>query len=61
MPQKIKRSYIDSLIRQNREMRNLLETWPAREVMMDYEKEWNERREHFLAENTEPHEKRERD
>ncbi len=29
-------------------MRQLLDEWPAREIMMDYEKAWNERREALL-------------
>ena len=37
------------LLEQNRQMRRLLEEWPAREIMMDYEKGWNEQREQFLA------------
>ncbi len=48
---KIKRSDLEEIIRQNRTMRTLLESWPAREIMMDYEKSWDERRRIFLDEN----------
>ena len=50
----ITKSQIRELIRQNREMRALLECWPQRELMMDYEKSWNERRNEFLNENKFP-------
>ena len=30
-------------------MRDLLEAWLTREIMMDFEKEWNQRREDFLS------------
>ena len=45
---KIKRTVVLELYRQNQIMREILDDWPAREIMMDYEKEWNERREEFL-------------
>lgn len=50
---RIKRSTIERLIEQNRAMRELLLAWPAREIMMDYEKEWNEQRQNFLDQNPE--------
>lgn len=50
---RIKRSTVTTLIEQNRAMRELLESWPAREIMMDYEKEWNERRQRFLERSPE--------
>jgi len=50
----ITKSQIKELIRQNKEMRRILESWPAREVMMDYEKSWNEIRKEFLEENDFP-------
>jgi hypothetical protein len=48
---KIKREVIVELLRQNAAMRKLIEDWPAREIMMDYEKEWNEQRLEFLRVN----------
>lgn len=48
MAGKIKKSTIAELVKQNRELRACLEAWPAREIMMDYEKEWNERRQRAL-------------
>jgi hypothetical protein len=45
---KIKREVILELLRQNAAMRKLIEDWPPREIMMDYEKEWNEQRLEFL-------------
>ena len=45
---RIRRTTVLELIRQNQIMREILESWPAREIMMDYEKEWNEDRESFL-------------
>ncbi|MDH5655385.1 MAG: hypothetical protein OEZ34_05725 [Spirochaetia bacterium] len=42
------------MIRQNKKMRKILECWPAREIMMDYEKNWNELREEFLNRNPFP-------
>ncbi|MCB1309661.1 MAG: hypothetical protein KDK30_15835 [Leptospiraceae bacterium] len=45
---KIKRTVVLELYRQNQIMREILDDWPAREIMMDFEKEWNERREEFL-------------
>lgn len=50
---RIKRSTIIELHKQNQAMRELLLAWPAREIMMDYEKEWNEQRTRFLDENPE--------
>ena len=50
----ITKSQIKELIRQNKEMRRILESWPARELMMDYEKSWNEIRTEFLEENQFP-------
>jgi len=44
----IRRAVLEELLEQNRIMRELLESWPARKIMMDYEKEWNEGREDFL-------------
>lgn len=49
--QVIKKSAIRELIRQNNEMRAILQSWPARELMMDFEKTWNEKRLYFLDEN----------
>lgn len=48
---KIKREVIVELLRQNAAMRKLIEDWPAREIMMDYEKQWNEQRLEFLRVN----------
>jgi len=48
---KIKRSVIFEMLKQNEAMRELLQTWPPREIMMDYEKTWNEKREEFLRHN----------
>ena len=45
---RIKKSDIVRLLEQNRQMRNLLEEWPAREIMMDYEKEWREKVDTFF-------------
>ncbi|MBX7057988.1 MAG: hypothetical protein K1X75_07965 [Leptospirales bacterium] len=44
----VKRGQLKELMRQNKVMRQLLEEWPAREIMMDYEKSWNERRQSLL-------------
>lgn len=40
---RIKKSDIIMLLEQNRQLRGLLEEWPAREIMMDFEKEWREK------------------
>ena len=53
-PKKIKKTLLQELIRQNARMRQLLESWPAREIMMDFEKEWNEKREQFLSSHVPP-------
>lgn len=39
------------ILRQNRMMREILEAWPARQVMMGFEKDWDQRRRAFLAEH----------
>ncbi len=54
MAGRIKKATIAELARQNAAMRELLEQWPAREIMMDYEKEWNEHRTRFLQTNSPP-------
>lgn len=54
MAGKIKKAVIFELVRQNQAMRQLLEKWPAREIMMDYEKEWNEHRSRFLQTSPPP-------
>ena len=54
MAGKIKKAVVADLVRQNEAMRKLLEEWPAREIMMDYEKDWNERRQRFLQQNPLP-------
>lgn len=48
---KISRRQIEIMKKQNEEMRKLLEQWPAREIMMDYEKSWDEKRREFLENN----------
>ncbi len=48
----IKRSELEEILNQNRAMRALLQDWPARKVMMDYEKEWDERRRALLENNS---------
>lgn len=45
---KIKKSVIYEMMEQNKIMRELLEKWPAREIRMDYEKEWDEQRQAFF-------------
>ncbi len=50
---RIKRSTVNLLIEQNRAMRELLLAWPGREIMMDFEKEWNEQREKILRDHPE--------
>jgi hypothetical protein len=47
-PYRIKKSDIEELIIQNQKMRMILETWPSREIMTDYEKDWNSERISFL-------------
>ncbi|MCB1138128.1 MAG: hypothetical protein KDK23_05195 [Leptospiraceae bacterium] len=49
--QKISRKKVETLLEQNRRMRDLLEAWPARKIMMGFEKDWNEKRERFLNHN----------
>lgn len=49
--QKIKESSIRLLVQQNQEMFELLQSWPEREIMMDFEKDWNEKRLRFLQKN----------
>lgn len=49
--QKLKRSDLVNIIKHARALRSLLENWPAREIMTDYEKEWNAQRERLLSEN----------
>ncbi len=51
-PLKISRSDVIKLIKQNQEMRKLLNEWPARNIMTDYEKDWNEKRIQFLSINS---------
>ncbi|MCB1174639.1 MAG: hypothetical protein KDK39_13805 [Leptospiraceae bacterium] len=46
---RIKKSVVVELFRQNQAMRELLDKWPARAIMMDYEKEWNAERQELLA------------
>ena len=45
----IRRSELERLRREHRELADLLRAWPARQILMDYEKEWNERRLEILA------------
>ena len=49
--QKISRKKVEALLEQNRRMRDLLEAWPARKIMMGFEKDWNEKRLRFLNYN----------
>ncbi|MBW7857252.1 MAG: hypothetical protein H3C43_02880 [Leptonema sp. (in: Bacteria)] len=44
----ISRSQLEELILQNQKMRELLQEWPARKLMMGYEKDWNLKREEFF-------------
>lgn len=39
---------LKELVKQYKIMRELLETWPRRKIMMSYEKEWNSKRENFF-------------
>lgn len=39
------------ILRQNRLMREILEAWPARQVMMGFEKDWDQKRRAFLEEH----------
>lgn len=39
------------ILLQNRKMRELLADWPARKIMMGYEKDWDERRRRFFDEH----------
>ncbi|MBI41016.1 MAG: hypothetical protein CMF59_15560 [Leptospiraceae bacterium] len=48
---RISRQTIETLLEQNRRMRDLLESWPARKIMMGFEKDWNEKRTRFLDNN----------
>lgn len=48
---RISRNTVETLLEQNRRMRELLQTWPPRKIMMDFEKEWNEKRLRFLHHN----------
>ncbi|MCB1166586.1 MAG: hypothetical protein KDK37_08735 [Leptospiraceae bacterium] len=48
---RISRKTVESLAEQNRRMRALLEDWPARKIMMGFEKDWNEKRLRFLEHN----------
>lgn len=48
MAGKIKKTVVAELARQNAAMRKLLEEWPPREIMMDFEKAWDEERTRFL-------------
>jgi len=50
MAGKIKKSDLQKIIDHNRKLRQLLKEWPARKIMMDYEKDWNERRQRLLSE-----------
>lgn len=36
------------ILLQNRKMRELLAEWPARKIMMGYEKDWDEKRRRFF-------------
>lgn len=47
-PRTIRRSELERLLIENETLAELLRTWPARKILMDYEKEWNERREEAL-------------
>lgn len=49
---RISRQTIETLIEQNRRMRDLLESWPPRKIMMGFEKDWNEKRKRFLDNNS---------
>ncbi|MBR33298.1 MAG: hypothetical protein CMN77_18505 [Spirochaetaceae bacterium] len=49
---RISRQTIETLLEQNRRMRDLLESWPARKIMMGFEKDWNEKRLRFLDNNS---------
>ena len=44
---------LQELLLQNRTMRELLTSWPARKVMMGYEKDWNQKRQQFLESHQE--------
>ena len=48
---RISRQTVETLLEQNRRMRELLESWPARKIMMGFEKDWNDRRTRFLENN----------
>jgi hypothetical protein len=39
------------ILLQNRKMRKLLQEWPARKIMMSYEKDWDARRRRFFEEH----------
>lgn len=47
----LSRSQLEELILQNQKMRELLQEWPARKLMMSYEKDWNLKREQFFLEH----------
>lgn len=39
------------ILLQNRKMRELLAEWPARKIMMGYEKDWDAKRRRFFDEH----------
>ncbi len=45
---KFKKSDLNQLIKDCAEMRRLLEEWPARAVMTEFEKKWNRQRMEIL-------------
>lgn len=51
-PGRIKKALLREILVQNQEMRKLLEEWPARMVMMEYEKDWNDRRLRLLEKSS---------
>ena len=53
-PFRIRRSRLKGILEEYRVMHELLKTWPAREVLMDYEKDWDQKRIDFLRKRIAP-------
>ncbi len=54
LPRQIRRADLERFLQQWKELREILEAWPARSILMEYEKEWNERRLQALRTQQEP-------
>ena len=53
-PLRIRRSRLKEILEEYKTMHDLLRSWPAREILMDYEKDWDQKRIDFLRKKIAP-------